>query len=129
MNNELERVSIEVGKSLNIEKEIVYKVIRWGWDEVKNTLEGMDEISVEFPKFGQWIINLHVIKGAATYFYDELVYNERMRNEKKYSLFTNKYLKLKKFLDSIENKIGDGYKVNYKKPITYYGGNKKLPNN
>lgn len=129
MNLELERAAIIVAKNLQVEKEVASKVIRWGWDEVRDTLESMEEISVEFPKFGQWIVNYKKLSGQANEIYDTLIYREHKLEEKQYALMTNKFLKLRQFMELIEKRLKDGYKVNYKKSPTYFGGNKKLPNN
>lgn len=129
MNQELERVSSALSEEMGLEKEVIYKVIRWGWDEVREGIDSMTDVSIEYPKFGQWVVKYAPLSTMASKLYDVLIYDSERYTDNSFRLLTNKFLRLKKFLELIDKRIEDGYKINYKKPTAYYGGNKKRPNN
>jgi hypothetical protein len=127
MNKELERVTLLLSKEYpDVDPVVIYKVIRFGWDEVYKSVEGIDNISVEFPKYGQWVIDYKILSGLVVKHHDTLAYKQEMFSEKNYERRVNKYLTLKHILEIVDKKVTNGYKVSHKKSKPYTGGGKKL---
>lgn len=129
MNKELERVTLLLSKEYpDVDPTTIYKVIRFGWDEVHRSVDSMDVTSIEFPKFGQWTIDYKKLAGIVIKQHDTLAYQQELFSEKNYERRVNKYLTLKHMLDLVDKKITNGYKVSYRKSSIDTRRNKKLPN-
>jgi len=128
MNKELEKVTNKVSLKLGVEKDVVYKVVRFGWDEVEESLNSMEVTSVEFPKFGQWIVSYVKLHSIVSRMYDRLVYKKEEMSPRNYQMVMVKYLKLKKFYEKVILKLRNGSKINYQKPFTYIRRDKKFSN-
>ena len=116
MNKELERVTLLLSKEYpDVDPITIYKVIRFGWDEVYKSVESGDSISVEFPKYGQWVIDYKVLSGLVVKYYDTIVYRQESFSKKSYERKVHKYFTLKHILDIVDKKVTNGYKVGHKK--------------
>lgn len=115
-NQEIVRtVEILHEKHPSLTKDQLYKIVRWAWDEVEESLFKGEHTSIYFPGLGTWVLNHRKLAIYTNSIYNKLIYNRDALKDKYYQLLYNSYKWHKRYLEIVDKKVENGYKVYNKK--------------